>query len=117
MSKLDGLTPEQKANREKWCQALESGEFKQGKVFLCDNEQYCCMGVLGRILGVLSEPGRDGIRSFVGNDESLVGVLPTNVLNEAVGHGWPSTYYAWNDRDGLSFKEIAAKIRAGEDLR
>lgn len=42
-------TEEIKANRETWCQALESGEYKQGRHRLRTIENvgysYCCLGV------------------------------------------------------------------------
>ena len=28
-----------------WCQALRSGEYKQGEGMLCQNNKYCCLGV------------------------------------------------------------------------
>ncbi len=42
---------------EKWCQALESGEFKQGKNSLCNEveDSYCCLGVLCKINNVDAE--------------------------------------------------------------
>ena|SRR6478736_5258237 len=32
--------------KNKWVAALRSGEYKQGKEFLCKNDSYCCLGVL-----------------------------------------------------------------------
>ena len=43
--------------KEKWITALQSGEFKKGKGYLCQTtehgtDEYCCLGVLASILGV-----------------------------------------------------------------
>jgi hypothetical protein len=40
--------------KEKWVQALRSGEYKQGTTLLYNKEQntYCCLGVLSVINGV-----------------------------------------------------------------
>jgi hypothetical protein len=35
-----------KENRKKWIAALRSGEYKQGKGFLVDDGNHCCLGVL-----------------------------------------------------------------------
>lgn len=32
-------------NAKKWVQALRSGEYKQGKDALRDNDKFCCLGV------------------------------------------------------------------------
>lgn len=46
------MTPEQKKNVEAWIEALESGEYKQGKKSLRGVDQsgvgfcFCCLGVL-----------------------------------------------------------------------
>lgn len=31
---------------DKWISALRSGQYKQGREFLCANDQFCCLGVL-----------------------------------------------------------------------
>lgn len=35
-----------KENRQLWLNALRSGEYKQGKFWLCKDDKYCCLGVL-----------------------------------------------------------------------
>lgn len=32
-------------NAKKWVDALRSGEYEQGKEYLCKNDKYCCLGV------------------------------------------------------------------------
>ena len=45
------LTEEQKACRERWCQELESGKWRQGKGQLESGDGHCCFGVLAKIEG------------------------------------------------------------------
>ena len=40
-----------------WIAALRSGEYKQGRAFLCNKGHFCCLGVLADISGV---PKREG---------------------------------------------------------
>lgn len=38
--------------KEKWIQALQSGEYKQTTGTLCDKNGYCCLGVLAKVCNV-----------------------------------------------------------------
>ena len=50
----DDFTPVDLPGRDKWLEALKSGEFKKGKWYLCNqNKEYCCLGVLSKIQGRL----------------------------------------------------------------
>lgn len=40
-----------KANRKLWADALESGEYQQGRERLRRGDQYCCLGVLSALAG------------------------------------------------------------------
>jgi hypothetical protein len=42
------MQPELKA---KWVKALRSGEYKQGRKYLSNYEEYCCLGVLACVDG------------------------------------------------------------------
>ena len=48
---------QQKANRKKWCEALRSGDYKQGRKVLhnAEDDTYCCLGAAAHFLGVESE--------------------------------------------------------------
>lgn len=49
--------------RDAWVAALRSGQYQQGQYYLKDNEgRYCCLGVLGEVLGV-PVPGEDAYAS------------------------------------------------------
>lgn len=115
--------------REQWVAALESGEYKQGKGWLCPvddgNRSYCCLGVLADLAvkaGIIDEP-----TTFEANhleDSYLVfggasATLPLEVQEwaglddsdpSADGEYKPLSQY--NDDDEYTFKEIAAKIKA-----
>lgn len=34
---------------KQWVEALRSGKYKQGELFLCEDEKYCCLGVLNEL--------------------------------------------------------------------
>ena len=38
--------------KEKWCEALESGQYRQGRAYLNRGEHFCCWGVLCEVLKV-----------------------------------------------------------------
>lgn len=87
-----------KENMLKWADALESGNYKQCKATLHNEEGFCCIGVA---------------------HDLLVGPVTTNLSDEyeAVRHkcGYDTkqetTFYRMNDTQHKSFKEIAAYIR------
>lgn len=35
--------------KARWIEALESGKYKKGTSYLCENDSYCCLGVLADI--------------------------------------------------------------------
>lgn len=37
--------------KRKWVEALLSGEYEQGEAALVDDGKYCCLGVLGKVIG------------------------------------------------------------------
>ena len=57
---------EDKALKEKWVDALQSGDYQQGKLCLHELGRYCCLGVLNHIRGC--EQSYDGLDSVVGLD-------------------------------------------------
>lgn len=38
--------------KAKWIAALRSGEYKQTKNTLCNDDGYCCLGIAGKLCGV-----------------------------------------------------------------
>lgn len=47
-----------------WLKALRSGKYKQGSEYLFNNGEYCCLGVLAKVIGAKFD--KDGIPIFKG---------------------------------------------------
>jgi hypothetical protein len=117
-----------KARLRRWIQALESGDYKQGQGALCKNVngsfEYCCLGVLAdieldtdwelniseRFWGLprsTRELGKVGLSQIQSNTFFIPASLWERLdLPEAQQY-----YSAWNDINGMSFVEIARKLR------
>jgi hypothetical protein len=119
------LTPEQ----EKWVQALESGEYTQGKNFLKKRKrhtqtfEYCCLGVACEVFGknILTETDTraDGVIKFsdTPHDEGWSGSMPPAImkilkLNTRIGENHNFSSLAEQNDRGDSFAKIAAFIRS-----
>lgn len=85
-----GITKEEKTN---WITALRSGDYKQcvGVGYSAETNSYCCLGVLAKI---------------VGEDAALEWSI---ILSD---RGDTNILYDKNDREQLSFVEIADYIEA-----
>ena len=93
----------------KWVQALRSGEYKQGALFLRKDGKHCCLGVLCELAGLEITPG------------GMVVAGPYEVddyepLYDLLG-GSDTARQLWNRNDGNgmrkhSFAEIADYIEA-----
>jgi hypothetical protein len=97
--------------KTKWIEALESGEYKQGKGTLCSapDGAYCCLGVLERVAENDVEPygfpstafyTRNGIEDGDRTESSLSGVVVA-----------VASFLAERNDMGMSFPEIAKLIR------
>lgn len=111
---------------EKWCDALESGDYKQTIDCLCDSNGFCCLGVLTDLyikaenVGEWVESG-NGRRTFVsqpGNQEPHY--LPTEVARWAgmfngdpyVMVGEDNVQLSTLNDTGSDFTYLARHIRA-----
>lgn len=114
------MTNEQTQLRQKWLEALRSGEYQQTKHKLFDGVGYCCLGVLCKVAGL--EPVlKDGEYYFSGNSEHLSDFLTTEIgLKSARGDfnnfilynaKAASSLTSLNDA-GMSFTKIADFIEA-----
>lgn len=105
---------------EKWAEALESGEFKQGRNSLGKGYgSYCCLGVLCEIAvgdGIIPPPVViDGEKVYVGENATL----PNEVKDWAGMHSRDGSrqgnegnpLWKLNDRNGANFKDIAKVVR------
>lgn len=108
--------------KKEWLEALKSGKYSQGKDVLCQNGNYCCLGVLSQIQGRLGEPSSYGYRSDGGSalyldDENPIvklypkfrrGGFPDGVL---VNHNLGASVALSGLNDlGVPFTEIAEII-------
>ena len=104
--------------KERWCAALESGDYEQGSYFLVkDNTYFCCLGVLCDILDI---PRTDVIGTvhghFAGESEALPRLaMDMAGLTEANPHittdDGVTTLAELNDSGLYTFADIAAEIR------
>jgi hypothetical protein len=97
-------------------EALESGEYKQGKDRLrtLSNNTFCCLGVACDVYDIKNN------KSMWRQEEhynritysGYVILPPVSVLNEyAISDSTMRMMMNWNDIKGFSFIEIAAKLR------
>lgn len=121
------------ANIETWCQALESGEHKQGQGSLhyTDNgvDHFCCIGVGAKALGVIEGPkATSGPRIEHSYGDSEEYLIAPREFRDMVGlKSIDGRYYdadpvgqdfltfsltVANDSDGWNFKQIADLIRS-----
>lgn len=109
------LTNEQRAEIERWAEALESGKYAQSNAVLHDDAGFCCLGVYAEICGAAWRETEDVERApFV--DGKQVGGLDGNELLEIhwlvgrTGIEKVSGLTHAND-SGVGFKVIAAGLR------
>ena len=95
--------------KEKWLQALRSGEYKQGKNCLRADDKFCCLGVLTDIYAKEKNVEWRG-NVFLGKKN----VLPQSVATWAGIFGAPKVagvlLSAHNDRESSTFEEISNLI-------
>lgn len=106
------LTPELK---EQWCQALESGEYKQGHYKLETTQEgqpteYCCLGVLGKIANFKSESV--GILCSVKNAEFAKDCEFLDANQQCELYGMNDAGFQGREGKPNTFKDIAKHIRA-----
>lgn len=110
-----------KENRKKWVDALRSGEYEQGRGFLCKEEKYCCLGVLCEVAGIQRQlvhvftTINAGISVYEGRGPKLPpqAALDFVGLSSDIGMflGGEGTLVEMND-DGVSFLTIADLIES-----
>ena len=106
-------TPEeQRAHRELWAGALESGRYEQAIGALRDATGFCCLGVACEISGLGKWTDDGGDLVYLEQDKQL----PPEVL-DWLGLSTYTGFYgigslATDNDDGATFAEIAAIIRS-----
>jgi len=114
--------------KQDWIDALESGQYEQGKFALKNNNEFCCLGVLCDLfvkegIGEWEEDvnTNDDVE-FIYEGVTFRGTIPSSIytkfgLDTSIGDD-TDTYVTllnylvtMNDVDGRSFKEIAEVIK------
>lgn len=113
---------ELRKNRLKWIEALESGEYKQGKLQLKSSSgTYCCLGVACDISGLGRWSG-EWFELRSGKDAAQFPPEEVKNLYKLEGHK-EAVLIKMNDNDGKNFQEIANQLRewwglpSGEESR
>ena len=107
------MNPDVKA---KWVAALRSGEYKQGRVYLHDDDRYCCLGVLCAIAPATVNVKRNVDGLVVG--QTLISQQPVMTWADVVEHGGDVEIdgrfgpLTWHNDHGRTFAEIADAIEA-----
>ena len=99
---------------KQWVKALRSGEYKQGQYTLCNNNTFCCLGVLADLAAKENICKTEKVSYCSVTYDTLSGTLPPSVLewsgikNEyGVRKGRKTSLVGLNDKSGYSFKRIA----------
>jgi len=90
--------------KQKWIEALKSGDYIQGKGFLYMNNTYCCLGVLRKIARI--QTTSDYLLSDYKEDSCIRG-LSTDEQNKLAD---------MNDNQSKNFNDIAKYIEENINL-
>ena len=111
------LTAEQA--RQKWVEALKSGEYSQTTEKLYDsfNNGYCCLGVACEIYQKLEDKDL-GARGEWNHDEELPFEVQewldlSNSCGQLIGQTGKTNLISLNDKEMFSFEQIAEVIKEG----
>lgn len=101
-----------------WTDALESGKYKQGRLFLSKDDAYCCLGVLCEVAiknGIALEICEDrGVKVYDGACAAVPdSILKWSGMRRSDGFIFNDgcCLANLNDIDRLSFEEIAVVIK------
>jgi hypothetical protein len=102
-----------KEYKEKWVEALRSGEYKQGTRYLKHGDEYCCLGVLCDTVDPDNAMDWKDRRDLPVEMQHKVGLSATGIVtmhNGNDGNTYSSTLAYLNDWDEYTFEEIADVI-------
>ena len=128
------LTDEQRGNMQRWVDALESGNYKQGQSSLrTDKDCYCCLGVAADVHPNTTKESwfkqdPDSFYHYITRDDSGGSHLPRHMVSSfGLSNEWG--FYIWgtddpngdwaelyslpdlNDSFAVPFKDIAAILK------
>jgi hypothetical protein len=96
--------------KQKWCDALRSGKYKQGRGALRNcNDHFCCLGVCADLIAPDQWEGRTGFYFMDGLCSAL-----SSKISDSINLPYPeqATLVGMNDSQLKSFNEIADYIEA-----
>jgi len=107
-----------------WIKALESGEYKQGRKYLCrirgDERSYCCLGVLCEVAHIPEQKKTTHAVEYKDNEDFNYKSLPAALSNflriNSTGKldlNVPDVTLASMNDNGADFRNIANVIRRG----
>lgn len=94
-----------KADLDKWCDALKSGDYKQITHYLHNNKGYCCVGIYGVVVMGFKPEDIDTTDEKSDNCREVY-----KQFEDIVGSAEAYNYYYLNDK-GTSFDQIAEYAR------
>lgn len=104
----------EKAVKDKWLEALRSGEYRQTQEVLCDQHGMCCLGVLLHVNDMLVPMGGSGdsdLKADISDTWSYE--FPTDESLEKLGLDEKLAKYLAEENDnGTTFRAIADLIEA-----
>ena len=106
-----GFTKPVLPGKAEWVKALRSGEYKQGRSCLMDEDGcYCCLGVLSKVQGRLNSYGVDGGTGYGGSSVTLSHDNPLRKWLKQAG-GFPNGGHVQgvdSNGDERPYNELAA---------
>ncbi len=100
--------------KNRWVNALRSGVYHQGKNYLCQDNKYCCLGVLCEVLEIKSEisldyPGEQ-VKSYLFDGWKSQCVIPQDLGMKIGLIGTESNKLISMNDGGAPFSKIADYI-------
>lgn len=98
--------------KQKWIEALRSGEYKQGRMYLRDtSDRYCCLGVLVDVSGFQwgtthKHAYQYGFHSDLGY-RNCTGLNDQQQVELGIDYDTMNKLMGMNDGQGATFTEIA----------
>ncbi len=69
--------------KEKWLKSLRSGDYEQGRRFLCFNDNYCCLGVAYHLTHG-KDPENQNDHYLAPADDLIPGIIAGSASNDIV---------------------------------
>ena len=102
-----------------WLEALRSGKYKQGKLYLKKDNKYCCLGVACDLYNKTHKVKVDFVNYTSDNQQINTGLPPVVMkwlgLNHSEGRLSNNYYLSTKNDNGVSFNKIADLIESNPE--